>query len=374
MIAYIDPQSYRNLSIYDYNLLSNMEQDIHYFCSKYYDYLDLPQNIRKHNVFKYNKINNVVLKAISYMFSYIMLAFWIIRMKPDIVHVQWFRIERFDYIVLKIIKKITKTKIVFTAHNILPHNSADKYHGIYEKIYNFVDAIIVHTSDTKKKIVEKFNVSDSKIFVIQHGLLKINVDEKEYERLKPEFEQKYNLENKIVFTSLGEQSMYKGVDVIAEVWLTTPQLANNPKCSLLIVGKCKNIQLDNLNNIDNVVVDSRRISDEEFLFILRQTDVYLLTYRTISQSGAMLTALNEKVPILVTDVGGLTDPLKIAKVGWCVDKLTAEKLRQKMLEIIDNPENIEMIKNNQNEWNKIYQFYNWENISKQTIRLYHSLA
>lgn len=374
MIAYIDPQSYRNLSIYDYNLMVNMDKEIHYFCSKYYDYLDLPHNIRKHNVFKYNKINNVVLKAFSYIFSYIIFSFWAIRKKPDIIHVQWFRIEKFDYIMLKIIKKITKTKIVFTAHNILPHNSADKYLGVYKKIYYFVDAIIVHTSDTKKKIVEIFKVSDSKIFVIQHGLLKLNVDEREYERMKTEYEKKYNLEGKIVFTSLGEQSMYKGVDVIADVWNSTPQLSNNTKCTLLIVGKCKNIQLDYLKNIGNVVVDSRRIPDEEFLFLLRHTDVYLLTYRTISQSGAMLTALSEKVPILVTDEGGLAEPLKIAKVGWCIDELTTDKLRQKMLEIIEKPEDIEILKTNQNEWNKIFKVYDWKNITKQTTKLYNSLA
>ena len=350
-----------------------MDAEIHYFCSKHYDYLDMPKNICKHSAFRYNKLNNSVLKALSYIWSYIVIAFWAIRKKPDLIHVQWLRLERFDTLMLGVIKKFSKSKIVYTAHNILPHNSGEKYAGVYKKFYNFLDGIIVHTQDTKDKIAEKFEISEDKIHVIPHGLLKLNVDEDEYERLLPEFKRKYNLDGKIVFTSLGEQSPYKGVDVISQVWSGTPELSTNSECRLLIVGKCKEIAFGNLASVENVVLDDRRISDEEFLFLLRHTDVYLLTYRTISQSGAMLTALTEKVPILVTDVGGLSEPLKIADIGWSIDELTEDKLREKLLEILDNREEIERIKNDVAEWQKIHQAYDWKSISRQTLGVYDGL-
>ena len=37
-IFYIDPQSMRNLSVYDYNMLSEVTDNVYYYCSVYLDY------------------------------------------------------------------------------------------------------------------------------------------------------------------------------------------------------------------------------------------------------------------------------------------------------------------------------------------------
>ena len=49
-IIYIDPQSMRNLSIYDYGVLSEIQGDVTYICSKYYDHLLLPSISNKKNI------------------------------------------------------------------------------------------------------------------------------------------------------------------------------------------------------------------------------------------------------------------------------------------------------------------------------------
>lgn len=55
-IFYIDQQSYGNLSVYDYSLLSRIDRsvEIHYFCNKLYDAGMLKQNIHYHKIFKYS--------------------------------------------------------------------------------------------------------------------------------------------------------------------------------------------------------------------------------------------------------------------------------------------------------------------------------
>ena len=53
-IIYIDPQSMRNLSIYDYGVLSEIQGDVTYICSKYYDHLLLPKHIQQKKYFFYS--------------------------------------------------------------------------------------------------------------------------------------------------------------------------------------------------------------------------------------------------------------------------------------------------------------------------------
>ena len=273
MIYYIDPQSYRNLSIYDFNLLSNMGGELTYICSELYDHEKMPDNIKMKRHFSYSKRKRRLTKALSYVFACIRLFFYFIMHKPKLIHIQWFRIEKFDYWFYKLVKCCFNTKIVFTAHNILPHNSGDKFVGIYAKLYRFIDVIVVHTEDTKNKIVEKFGIDESKIHIIPHGLLKLGIDKRELSSHEQEWEKKYDLKDKFVFTSLGLQTYYKGTDLIADAWVNTPELRNNNKCKLLVVGKYRAVDLSSLENIDNVVAEDRRISNENTqMFTFYHTD------------------------------------------------------------------------------------------------------
>ncbi len=372
-IFFIDPQSMLNLAIYDYNLLSNIDGDIYYFCSKHYDFKPI-KGIRFIPVFAYNKINNIVIKAISYMISYWLIMAYIIMIRPDVIHIQWFKIPTLDYFFFKFVKRLSKIKIIYTAHNILPHDSGDKYKKIFEKSYRSFDAIIVHTKETKDKLEKLFELNSDKIHIINHGLLKLEIDKCEYQQKEKEFDKKYKTNgDKIIFTSLGEQSLYKGIDILAEVWSTTPELNKSKYCELRIIGKNANVDLSKLNNIHNVVIDNRKIPNDEFFYLLTHSDVYLLPYRRISQSGALLTAISEHIPILVTETGGLTEPFEVAKIGWKISKADYHELKNMLVYLCNNKEEIKDLKNSKDVWKKVCDFYDWSRIGKKTQYLYEQL-
>lgn len=368
-IFYIDPQSYKNLAIYDYNLLSGMDFKIRYYGCKYYDGPELPGNIIFTPVFRYNKMNSNIKKALSYMLSYIVIFVHILRFRPRIIHLQWLKLETVDYLFYSFLR-LLGIKIVFTAHNVLPHNTGDRYAGIYKKIYNMANAVIVHASDTKSKIEKEFGIPRDKIHIINHGLLRLKIDTDKYNALKVKFDKKYNFDNKITFTSLGEQSTYKGIDTLIKIWTETPELYNNSNIQLVMAGKVKDLDMSQLRGRNNVVIKDMRISDEEFYYLLTHTDVYLLPYREISQSGAMFTALSYHVPILVTDKGGLTAPLSMAKVGWRIKECNYDLLKNMLISLSHNRHEIESVKHNMPAWKKIEEAYDWHTIAKQTIELY----
>ena len=121
-VFYIDPQSYNNLSIYDESLLSNIQgHDIIYFCNELYQ-IAPPDNVLQRKVFTYSNKKNSLAKGVSYMLSMLKILGAAITKHPSVVHVQWLRLWLFDYLFVWMLH-LMKIKVLFTAHNVLPHES-----------------------------------------------------------------------------------------------------------------------------------------------------------------------------------------------------------------------------------------------------------
>ncbi len=367
---YIDPQSIRNLAIYDYSLLSNIEGEIHYICSSHYDYKAMPQHVHQHSLFCYNNLSNNRSKALSYLWSHLRLFFLLLRVRPRVIHLQWLRIPSFDVAFYQLMKWLTGCKLVFTAHNVLPHDTGNRHKHYYGRLYAMADAIIVHTAITRQELLDTFDIPESKVHVIAHGLLQVDYSAEALEQQRANFDAHYQTEGCMVFSALGYQYAYKGVDLLTEVWATTPELRDNPRCKLLLVGKNRGVDLSAAEGISNVMVDDRVISDEELIYLLEHTDVYLLPYRKISQSGVLMTAIATSTPVLVTDVGGLTEPFAIAPMGWVLPKLDADQLRAQLLWLLHHPTEVAAMKQDTEAWNKLRAYYDWGRIGKLTQAVY----
>lgn len=369
-VFYIDPESYANLSAYDYNLLSNVKCDIMYFCSTLYDHTPMGNHVRPVPVFSYNKKSSTLLKGISYIWSYLKILIYIIRYKPQVIHVQWLRLQTFDYLFYSIVSCLFQVRLVLTAHNVLPLRTGKRYFRIYNRIYRLMDRIITHTENSRREMMHLFNLSEEKIFVVPHGLLKLNISEEKMENEMEMIRSTYPIEGKIVLSSLGFQTTYKGIDTLIKVWAETPELNQNSSCILLLAGKFLDVDANPIASFKNVIIQNRRISNEELYYLLKHTDIYLLPYREISQSGAMLTAVTESVPVLVTDIGGLAEPLSIAKIGWSMARLDEEELRSKLVYLVNHPEEIASAKGNEAGWQNVKDYYAWEKIGTKTLQVY----
>lgn len=363
-----------NLAEYDYSVTHEMNCNIIYLCSKYYDY-EINPKLTYIPIFEYNHKKNCLTKTVSYINSLLCIIFYTIKYKPALVHIQWFKIPKIDYYFWKILKETFHFQVIHTAHNLLPHNTGEKYKHIYGNIYSkLADKTIVHSSNTKKELTKLFGIAQDKVIVIRHGLLNMKFNEERFKEISQNSNYKEFIKDKIVFTSLGEQSWYKGSDTIIDVWKSTPELYQSDKCCLVIAGKFDGINYKELENIKNVIIKNNRISNEEYMFWLKHTAAYLLPYRVISQSGALLTTLAAHIPIVVSNVGGLNEPLNVAEVGWNIGDANPENLRKTLLTILHTPQIIEHIKNDYKSWNSIEAFYDWKRISKQTESLYYEMT
>lgn len=366
-IFYVNPMSYGNLALYDYSLLSNVKNiDLRYFCNTKYDSDQL--NFKFEKIYNYSDKNRF-FKIISYIKSQFVLFKAIKHNSANIIHFQWLKIPSVDYILLKRINK-KGIKNILTAHNILPHNTGNRYEKIYKKIYSIVDIIIVHTPNTRTELMEKFHVSSNKIYVIPHGILNMgqNIDSTKILSYVNRFRSECNLDKKIVFSALGNIHNYKGYDLILDTW-KQDNISENDSLQLIIAGKGKLKKIEEIKELKNVTLINRFLEDEEFLALLRLTDFVLLPYKKISQSGILLTVLNEKKRVIVSNVGGLADPFKFGKIGYVLSDYSTNELNNTIVRASLNKKDYPR----EEIWEKILEYYNWENIGLATQEMYYKI-
>ncbi|MCQ2075500.1 MAG: glycosyltransferase family 4 protein [Bacteroidaceae bacterium] len=375
-LFYIDPQSYNNLSVYDYSLLKGVEGcDISYYHNTQYQCEHI-KGTRYKAVFDYNKKSGIQ-KALSYINSMLLIAKDIINERPDVIHIQWLRLWIVDIIFALFIRTLGK-HLVFTAHNALPHtyHKGDKIK--YKLYYKVVTAIIVHTQCTKTELIEDFGIDKDKINVIPHGILDYPIDNHKVAERCRELRTELNIgEDDIVFSCMGYQYLYKGIELVIKAWKESEVLHNNPKCHLLIVGKNRDVPhvlFDEVSIYNNVYILDQQLDDTDFNAFLRLTSVILLPYISISQSGLLFSAMCSNTPILVSNVGGLTDPLHYQKVGWCIGMPTIENVKIHMEQLVNNPYETKVIQNDYEAYEKIREIYSWSSISKTTSQLYTRLS
>ena len=176
--------SYNNLAVYDYNLLNNNKEfDISLFGNINFSYKSI-KGVTFYPLFRYSN-KKKVMKLLSYLISLVKLLILILKNKPDVVHIQWIRAPFVDIIFINLIKVFSKkTKILFTSHNVFPHNYSQWEKKQYIKYYKKVDCIITHSYNSKNELINKVGLREEKIHVIFHGLLNYEMDKKVLEKEK----------------------------------------------------------------------------------------------------------------------------------------------------------------------------------------------
>lgn len=373
-VFYIDPQSGGNLEEYDRGVLGGMEGAETVLLGSTRWKGSAPEGTDMRLVFSYHEYRDPLRKGISYIRSLWRVVRMVRRERPQVVHIQWLRLWYADWIFLRFLQR-RGIKVVHTAHNLLPHNSGLRHFKHFSRYYHAVNHIIVHSPTTKREMMEAFGVEESKISVIHHGILDFHADEAAVSRRMEEIRRELRLgEGELVFSALGAQSAYKGIDTLISVWANTPGLRDNNHLRLLFVGRNSDIDYTPVRQLHNVFIRDEAVSEADFLAYVRLSDVSLLPYKAISQSGVLFTSLSNGVPVLVSHVGGLPDVLDYGKVGWDIGHPSFENLQRALLDIVSCPGRVAEVKANKVEFRKVNEAFSWPGISKATEALYNTLA
>jgi len=254
------------------------------------------------------------LKGAEYVPSAARLLQRVRSLDPDVAHVQWLAIPRYDVRWLRRLRR----PVVLTAHDVLPRQERNA--RAWGEALGLADRVIVQSQRAIDQLAAA-GVPREKLVRIQH----------------PVFDSGLAAEppagRTILFFGLIRQ--YKGLDVLLRA------LADVPDARLVVAGD----PLDPVEPLQALArelgVDERVewrlgfLADEEIPRLMHEATLVSLPYRKIDSSGVLATALGHGRPAVVTDVGGLPDAIREFGAGRVVPPEDAPALAAAIRELLE---------------------------------------
>ncbi|WP_026776866.1 glycosyltransferase family 4 protein [Polaribacter sp. Hel_I_88] len=261
--------------------------------------------------------------------------------KPNYIHFDWIHsyyvrrqlwmtillLPLFIFQVL-FIRYCTKTKIVWTLHNIMPHNTSSY------KLNKFVRSffarncywIRVFSSSTALKASKLFNIKQEKFRTVPEGdYVSIYPNKISTGEARNYF--KLNKKDK-VFLYLGFIRPYKGLGKLIEIF-NNLDIQNS---KLIIAGLARDkVYLDDLKNkikrLDNkkIMLKNVFIPENDLQIYYNASDVVILPFSNVENSGSVIMAMGFSKLIVAPRIGVLNERLKNQKEYLYKDLATTIK-------------------------------------------------
>ena len=312
-----------------------------------------------------------ILRAFDIILNYIFLIHYAFKNKPDIIHFQWLpflEVTGIEKHILSMIKRVSShTKIALTVHNIYPHEMDDakkaKFAKRFTKIGQYIDGYMVHLNGSRQLLSSIFNIQDNRIFLTYHGIY----EAKGYESTKTT-----STNDRINIILYGYQTKYKGADILIEALKLMPPPCIE-KIRTLIIGKSDMEMYSKYESIIssiNTTWINKFVPEEELYHYIGKSDLILLPYRNITQSGVLLLALSYRKPVLTSDLPSFKETLEGYPDDYFFEAGNPEALKNMLMRFINGGIDINLQKKVIESLN---HKYSWEKAGKSTMDAYRYL-
>ncbi|MGD8427913.1 MAG: glycosyltransferase family 4 protein [Balneolaceae bacterium] len=272
--------------------------------------------------------------------------------------------------------KLKGTRIVWTIHNLVSHDFTEdekKSNNWLEKWYmnRFTDVLdgvigLSKVSLDKARIYYP-TLSGKAEFVIPHGHYKgVYPDKTDKKQARKYLD--IPLES-FLLTYFGQIRPYKNVPELIKVF---SELAEESYC-LLIAGKPLNKKYrDEIQDLAAKSSNQRIklllefIPENEIQYILRASDLIVIPYEKVLNSGTVLLSLSYDVPVLVPNQGSIVELQQVFGVRW-VQTYSANLSHEKLQKAI------ERAKNYGKEVCEPIREFGWDKIVNQTMDAYQEI-
>lgn len=259
--------------------------------------------------------------------------------------------------------KVLGFKVVWTVHNILPHEpltSNDRFVARY--LSKLSAAKIVHSSATLEQM-QTAHLDTELTYIIPHG----NYDGVYPDTLtRPQARRRLDIKpDEFVILFFGMIRAYKGIDELLRAF-------DRMNCSgvrLVIAGECFDAALDARIRAaqKHLPIDYHEgfIDDNEVASYFKACDVVCLPFTAVTTSGSVMLATTFGKPLIAPYLGAIKDIPRNAGLLYSADDETA--LQLSLLRSIDNPELLAQM-------NKASREYavslSWNIIASDTLSIY----
>jgi glycosyltransferase involved in cell wall biosynthesis len=377
-VLIISPLGYTGLAYYDYSLCQSLsEQGVNVeLCTSNKWILSSHKNtFTLTPLYKRCSGNiNKVIKGWNYILSSLRILIHVLKSRVRIVHFQIVEIPLVDMFLMIALKLLGK-RIVFTPHDIV-HNKKYPLNSIITLIlYLISDRIIVHKNANAETIVNNFRLKPEKIRIIPHGGYEYFVNGK-VTRTYARKALGLNADYKIILF-FGNIKPGKGLDILIKAMPLVRERID--KLRLVIAGRLcggitKNWLLNTLKEkgISNVVIPKLEfIPEETILCYYMASDIVVLPYTTISESGVLRYAQTCGRTVVCSDLKEFRDTVVHGETGYLFEKGNHVDLAEQITKACLSGQ-LEQIGGNAKRL--VREYYNWNKIAAITNDVYDEIS
>jgi glycosyltransferase involved in cell wall biosynthesis len=272
------------------------------------------------------------------------------RLRPDIAHVQWLSRPERD------VRWLTRLRdlgipVIFTAHNILPHDAATAARAVWRRVYGAMDAVIVHYPGAVDEL-RALDVAPERIVVIPHGnylpivellggsgAVDVSIGREARRRARERLGLGHNSPVALCF---GLMRPYKGIEYLLDAFAGA--LRELPAARLLLAGRAPagidafERRIHELGIAEAVITFPRYVPLADVGTWFDAADVVVAPYVEASQSGAVQLAFAFARPVIVTHVGGLPDAVAHGETGLIIPPRDSQSLARALIETLRDPD------------------------------------
>lgn len=265
-----------------------------------------------------------------------------------------------------------KIPLIVTLHTILEKPSLNEK-AVLRDICKMADKIIIMSIKAIGYLVNIYKVPKNKIVYIEHGVPDIKSDRNQSKK-------EFKLDKKKVILTFGFIGRNKGIETVIKA---LPEIIDkHPDVIYIILGKTHPNVLKysgeeyrislmklvkELNLEDSVLFLNKFIDQQELFKYLSATDIYITPYRNEAQitSGTLSYAVGVGSAVISTPYWHAQELLADNR-GKLFDFNDYKELSSIIINLFDNPNELEEIRNNAFEYGKKIT---WPNIGKKYIKL-----
>jgi glycosyltransferase involved in cell wall biosynthesis len=240
------------------------------------------------------------------------------RMKPDLVLVQWWHpfFAPAVFTIGAVLRLMRRGTIIFLCHNVLPHEKSFVDRMLAALAFAVGHGFLVQSREDREKLLRIRR--DVSVIVHPHPIY--------------DFFATGSLTREVARAAIGASAAplllffgyirgYKGLAYLIEAM---PLVREKVTAELLVVGEfyddmASYSELVGRLGLDGVVrFVARYVANEEVEAFFVASDLVILPYVSATQSGIVQIALAFDRPVVVTDVGGLSEAVAVEKTGFVV--------------------------------------------------------
>lgn len=292
------------------------------------------------------------------------------RFGARIAHFHFFHVGALQYFSV-LVARMRGLRVVVSAHDVGSFRAGESQ-WILERLYKASDSLIVYSARGQEMLTMKFGVPAEKVFVVPHG---------NYAGFLPPLPAQSTAKAAFGYTSddfvvlfFGQLKRVKRLDLLLKA-AAIARSRGGDQIRLLVAGSAADSDMAAIKQMisdeglsGTVQLHARYIPNEDLPRYLASADLAVLPYDNIYQSGVVLLAMTNGVPVLTSDIPGMLEVVDHGRTGLTFRAGDANDLANTLLAAARGEWNFAELSAEASRY--VATRHSWTNCALATIKAY----